>query len=210
MEYNGISIEWDGHASLRFIDEDFTVAVDPYSEVSPEFEADIVLVTHGDVGHFDPEKLEEICTDRTCLVMPESMKDRDVPCHDVEYIEEGEIIDVYGVKVEGVPMYNEDHPRGEGLGYRIVMVSNAFYVAGDTGPIDEIIDLENRVDIAFLPVEGTFTMDFDEAVRSAVRIKPARVVPYHFGKPFFEELNIKPFRTMLEDRNIDCTVLEQD
>ncbi len=208
MEYNSIEIRWDGHASLRFVDDGFTVAVDPYSKVSPGFQADVVLITHDDEGHFDPEQLKDVCGDRTCVVLPESMSDRDVPCMDVEVIEEGEIVDIYGVKIEGIPMYNDEPSREEGLGYRVVMAGNAFYVAGDTGLIDEFYELENRVDMAFLPVEGVYTMDIEDAVQAAVRIKPDVVVPYHYGEPFFDDLNAQPLKTELEDRNISCEILE--
>ncbi len=210
MDHNGIEINWDGHSSVRFVDNGFTVAADPYSEVSPEFEADIVLVTHRDEGHFDPEMLEKVCEDRTCLVVPESMNGLELPCMDVEYIEEGEVVDIYGVEIEAVPMYNDSHDKGEGLGYRIVMDGNAFYIAGDTGLIEEVDDLENRVDVAFLPVDGVFTMDFKEAVKMSVRIRPEVVVPYHYGPPFFEGVNPQSLKAELEDRSIRCEILESE
>lgn len=208
MEYKGIDIRWDGHSSLRFEDNGFTVAVDPYAKVSDSFGADIVLVTHEDDGHFDPEMLEEVCEDRTCLVLPRCMDHLEVPCKDVEYIEEGEVLDIYGVEIEAVPMYNEYHERGKGFGYRFVMDNNSFYVAGDTGLIDEVGDLEKRVDVAFLPVDGKFTMDVEEAVKMAVRIRPEKVVPYHYGEPFFKDVNIKSFSGELEDRSIKCEIID--
>lgn len=210
MEYDSITIRWDGHASLRFIDNGFTVAVDPYSSVSPGFEADIVLITHKHEGHFDPGKLEQVCGDGTCVVVPESISDSEIPCSDVEVIEEGETIDVYNVEVEAVPMYNEHHDRGEGVGYRFVMAGNRFYVAGDTELIEEVHDLEGRVDVAFLPIDGVYTMNIEEAVQLAARIKPEIVVPYHYGEPFFGEKNTQPLETALEDRSVRCEVLEPE
>lgn len=212
IEYNGFEIYWDGHASVRVVDEGFTVAVDPFDSVSPDFEADLVLVTHSDAGHFDPEKLKELCSDGTCVVVPDTINAQDIPCSDVETVKEDDIIDIFGITVETVPMYNEHHKRGEGFGYRFEMRGYSFFAAGDTGLIDEFFSLENRVDVAFLPVEGEYTMDVDDAIQSAVRIKPDLVVPYHYGEPFFSDksIDLKAFRNELEDRNIGCNIMEKE
>lgn len=207
--YRGLEIFWDGHASIRAVDDGFTVAVDPFSEVSPDFQADIVLVTHEDEGHFDRDKLDDLCGSGTVLVLPESMKEVDVPCMDVEYLKEGEVVDIYNVEVEATPMYNSHHERDEGVGYRFVMDGRSIYVAGDISLMDEAAELEGRVDVAFLPVEGSFTMDVEEAIKMAVRIKPEAVVPYHYGEPFFtnREIDLRGLKAELEDRNIKCEIL---
>ncbi|MFB6190581.1 MAG: MBL fold metallo-hydrolase, partial [Candidatus Nanohaloarchaea archaeon] len=188
-EYNGIEIRWDGHASLRFRDHGFTVAVDPFGQVSPGFKADIVLITHADKGHYDPEKLDEVCGDGTCVVAPESMSDMDIPCRDTEFLAEGDTLDVYSVEIEATPMYSDHHDRGEGVGYRFVMAGNSFYVAGDAGMMEETHELDGRVEVAFLPIDGDFTMDIEDAVKTAKRIRPSAVVPYHYGEPFFPDVN---------------------
>ncbi|MFB6207757.1 MAG: MBL fold metallo-hydrolase [Candidatus Nanohaloarchaea archaeon] len=211
LEYNGFEIFWDGHASVRIVDEGFTVAVDPYSEVSPDFTADLVLLTHDEEGHYDRGKIRDVATGRTCVVAPSSMDSEDIPVDDVEYIREGEHLDVFGIEIEGVPMYNEEHPRGEGLGYRFVMRGNSFYIAGDTGLYREAIELENRVNVAFLPVDGVDTMDVEEAVKLGVKVKPDLVVPYHYGKPFFDSgSDTQAFKAELEDRSLRCEVIEPE
>lgn len=207
MDYNGIEVCWDGHASLRFIDHDFTVAVDPNSAVSPEFEADIVLVTCGEEGYFDQEKIEEICGSSTCVILPKPLEG-EIDCSDVEFIEEGETVDIYNVEIEAIPMYNEHHERGEGNGYRFVMGKNSFYVAGDTGFFEDAQDLENQVGMAFLPIDGEFTMDTEDAVKVAKRMKPSVVVPYHYGEPFLDEVNPRPLKAALSDVNIECIILD--
>lgn len=212
IDDNGLKVFWDGHASVRVSDNGFTVAVDPYSRVSPDFEADIVLVTHQDSGHFDPEVIEEISTPRTVLLLPESMRDVEAPVDDVEYLDIGERIDIYNVEIEGVPMCNEYHERGKGLGYRFVMAETSFYVAGDTGMFDEVMDLEGRVDYAFLPIEGEYTMDVEEASGMAVKIKPKVTVPYHYGPPFFDDkdVDLRGFKVELERRNLECRFMEEE
>lgn len=210
LEYDGFELFWYGHASIRVRDEGFNVAVDPFSQVTSDFDADLILVTHADEGHYDSEMIEELCNGRTCVVVPESMEDEDIPSRDVEFIAEGEAIDVFGIEIEAVPMYNEHHPRGEGIGYRFEMRGKNFYVAGDTGLMDESRGLEGRVDVAFLPIEGVYTMDVEDAVKTAVRIKPDITVPYHFGGPFFDDLevDVQDFAAELEERSLQPEILE--
>lgn len=210
LNYEGFEIHWDGHASVRIKDEGFTLAVDPFGRVSPDDEVDLVLITHSDVGHYDPGLLEKICSGRTCVVVPESMEEERIPCQDVEYISSGEVIDVYGIQIESVPMYNQEREHSEGTGYRFVMRETCFYVAGDTGLIDEAYDLEGRVDVAFLPVDGEYTMDIDEAVKMSVRIKPEITVPYHYGEPFFTDgaTDLRALKAELNDRNLRCETIQ--
>jgi L-ascorbate metabolism protein UlaG (beta-lactamase superfamily) len=210
VEFNGLNVFWDGHASVRVVDDGFTVAVDPFSQCSTDFDADIVLVTHSDGGHFDRDALEKVKTDKTVFIFPPSFDE--VAFRGAEYLKEGETIDVYGVEIEAVPMYNDEHARGEGIGYRFSMDGTSFYVAGDTGLTDEMRDLENRVDMAFFPIEGDYTMDVSEAVRAAVRVKPDVAVPYHYGEPFFPdaERNAHEFMAELEDRNISCEIMSPE
>lgn len=212
LEYRGLDVYWDGHASVRINDEEFTVAVDPFKKVNSDYQADIVLITHEHSGHFDRQAIEDVQGPRTVLVAPESMREEDFPVRDVEFISESETLDIYGVEIEAVPMFNDDHKRGEGVGYRFVMGESAFYVAGDTGLQDELRDLENRVNVTFLPVDGMYTMDVEEAIKAAVRIKPEIAVPYHYGKPFFEdiEVDLRGFEAELVERNIGVRVLDSE
>lgn len=212
LDYRDFKVFWDGHASVRVEDDGFTVAVDPYSKVNTDFTADIILLTHDDAGHYDPEALEQVEGPRTVLVAPESMKDKDFPVRDVEYIAEGEHLDIYSVEIEAVPMFNKHHERGNGVGYRFVMRDKAFYVAGDTGLQDELRELENRVNVAFLPVEGVYTMEVEEAIKAAVKVKPDIAVPYHYGRPFFQdvEVDLRGFEAELVERNIGVEVLDSE
>ena len=210
LEYGDFDVFWDGHASVHVSDNGFTVAVDPYSRVDTDFTADIVLITHSDEGHYDEEALEQVCCDRTVFVCPESMDD--IPFPDTECLKEGEHIDIYNVEVEAVPAYNDHHTRGEGVGYRFVLGDTSFYAAGDTGLTEEMMGLERRVDLAFLPIEGEYTMDVGDAVQAAVRVKPKLAIPYHYGQPFFpgKGPEAKEFRAELLDRNIKCELLREE
>jgi L-ascorbate metabolism protein UlaG (beta-lactamase superfamily) len=208
LDFNGLKVHWDGHGAVRVNDQGFTVAVDPFSEVCPDFEADIVLVTGGsDETHFDKEMLDSICNNRSCVVLPESLNGQEVPCIDVEYIKEGETIDVYNVEIEAVPARSKREVSE--LGYCFTMAGNTFYVSGDTSLIDEAFELEGLVDVAFLPCDGV-SLELEEIVKLAVRIKPEVVVPYLYGDPLLGTVDIRALQAELEDRSIRCELLESE
>ncbi|MDW7681612.1 MAG: MBL fold metallo-hydrolase, partial [bacterium] len=53
------------------------------------------------------------------------------------------------------------------------------YHAGDTDFIPEMKFL--KVDIALLPVSGTFVMTAEEAIEAANTFRPEIVIPMHYG-----------------------------
>ena len=55
------------------------------------------------------------------------------------------------------------------------------YHAGDTDLIPEMKDL-GEIDVAMLPMGGTFTMDVDEMIQAANIIKAKVTVPMHYKR----------------------------
>jgi len=47
------------------------------------------------------------------------------------------------------------------------------------------------IDVALLPIGGTFTMDIQEAVETAIAIKPKVVIPMQILKPILKNSRIK-------------------
>ncbi len=64
------------------------------------------------------------------------------------------------------------------------------YHAGDTDVIPEMGEL-GAVDVALLPIGGTFTMDTQDAVDAAIAINPGIVIPMHYLKADPEEFKNK-------------------
>jgi L-ascorbate metabolism protein UlaG (beta-lactamase superfamily) len=73
------------------------------------------------------------------------------------------------------------HHKGNGVGYVLSIGGKRIYHAGDTDLIPEMKTL-GGVDLAMLPIGGTFTMDTKEAVEAALVIKPNAVIPMHCKK----------------------------
>ena len=59
------------------------------------------------------------------------------------------------------------------------MEGSKYYIAGDTDITEE--NKKVKCDVAFVPVGGTYTMDFKEAAHLINEIKPKIAVPIHYG-----------------------------
>ena len=83
-----------------------------------------------------------------------------------------------------VPAYNIDkkfHPRANNwLGWTVELAGKRIYYAGDTDLTPDMAGLA-RIDLALLPVGGTYTMDAETAAEAVAKFNPARVMPYHWG-----------------------------
>ncbi len=90
---------------------------------------------------------------------------------------------VEGIKFETIPAYNTNkkfHPKENGwVGYIIEIKGIRYYIAGDTDITEE--NKKVKCDIAFVPVGGTYTMDFKEAASLINEIKPKVAIPIHYG-----------------------------
>ena len=105
-----------------------------------------------------------------------------------------------------MPAYNVDkqfHPREKNwLGFIVTIGDRRIYHAGDTDLIPEMAGLE--VDVALLPVSGTYVMTADEAVAAAKRIRPGTAVPMHYNAIVGSDADADAFRKGLEG---ECEVV---
>ncbi len=166
--------------------------IDPY-RVSPDApKADLILVTHGHYDHFSPQDIERLTQKGTVLVAPAAVAER--VTGRVISIAPGELLDdelVRGVGVAAIAAYNTSKRNAEGqvfhppeagyVGYDLNVRGERLYHAGDTDVIPEM-DAVAGVDVALLPVSGTYVMTADEAAEAARRIAPRVAVPMHWGE----------------------------
>jgi L-ascorbate metabolism protein UlaG (beta-lactamase superfamily) len=185
------SLEWLGHSGFRIRTREGVIYIDPY-RVKDGPEADLILITHGHYDHFSPQDVERLSNKRTWLVGPAAVAER--VSGQVHSIAPGEMLEdeiVRGVHVSALAAYNTSkrnpegavfHPREAGwLGYELNIRGERLYHSGDTDVIPEM-DSVAGVDVALLPVSGTYVMTAEEAAEAARRIQPGTAVPMHWGE----------------------------
>ena len=72
----------------------------------------------------------------------------------------------------------KQHKQGVGVGYILEINGTRIYHAGDTDVIPDMKKI-GKIDIAMLPIGGTFTMNPKEAIEAIEIIKPTIVIPMH-------------------------------
>ncbi|MHB1253799.1 MAG: MBL fold metallo-hydrolase [Candidatus Humimicrobiaceae bacterium] len=148
-------------------------------------EADIILVTHHHQDHIKTVTLNRLAKKNTIIFAPS--KCAKLIGRSFEEIKPNDEHKVGKIKIKAVYAYNTPtgnstrkvHHRGECVGYLLTMDGKTIYHAGDTDVIPEMKEF-GEVDIAFLPIGGTFTMDIQEAAEAVLIIKPKLVIPMHF------------------------------
>ena len=199
-------IVWLGHDCFR-IDAEKTIYFDPY-EISSGPKADIILITHDHFDHCSPDDVAKIQGPDTVIVTEKDSAKK--LSGDVRVINPGETLDIGGVPIKAVPSYNTDkdfHPKKNAwVGFIVDIEGVKLYHAGDTDFISEMNDF--TVDIALLPVSGTYVMTADQAVKAALAINPKIAIPMHYGSIVGDENDAVKFKNALEGK-VDVVILEK-
>lgn len=194
-------IRWLGHDGFEIAAEGITLIIDPF-QVEGERKADVILVTHAHYDHCSVDDITRLLKPTTVIVTePESAEKLGAVCNDIRVVGPGDSLTVGGVPIEAVRAYNVDkdfHPKSKNwLGFIVTVDGTRIYHSGDTDLIPEMGDLV--VDIALLPVSGTYVMTADEAVEAARRIMPKIAVPMHYDSIVGSSADAERFAGALGD-----------
>ena len=174
------------HSSIR-MSKNKIIYIDPFKIDKNYNDADIVFITHDHYDHYSEEDIDKIISENTTIIVPEGLLTKilrkGINKNTVITVEPNKEYMVQGIKFETIPAYNTNktfHPKeNDWVGYIITLDGIRYYIAGDTDITEE--NRKVKCDVAFVPVGGTYTMDFKEAAQLINEIQPKITVPIHYG-----------------------------
>lgn len=202
--YKSVNVHWLGHDSIVLAGSK-TLVIDPF-KAKGNFKADLLLISHEHSDHLSEEDMRRFSGPSTVIVAPKICEDALKRfSNEKKFVAPGSKLDVKGVAIEAVPAYNIDkfrepgkvfHPKQDGrVGYVITLDGAKFYHAGDTDATPELKALD--VDVAFLPVSGTYVMTATEAAEAAKSMKVKVAVPFHWGAIVGSKADAETFKKIL-------------
>lgn len=206
MEYKNITLQKLNHAAFK-IKNNKVIYLDSFKIPEGAEKADLILISHEHFDHCSPDDLKKLVSPQTTLITIPLCKDKlsGLAVKEIRYVKPGDSLEAQGVKVEVVPAYNINKFRSPGIpfhppadnkvGFVIEVDGVRIYHAGDTDNIPEMQNLKN-IDLALLPVSGTYVMTAEEAAEAVKIIKPQIAIPMHYGNIVGTEEDAKKFKEM--------------
>ena len=188
-------IRWHGHSCFEIGKEnETTIVTDPHDGKSigikpPAVVGDIVLMSH---DHFDHNS------------------DRIVQGLEKKLVTKAGNHMIKGISITGISSYHDEEEgkkRGENIIFKFEVDGVKFCHLGDLGELldEEQLSKIGDVDVLFVPVGGTFTLDAKGAWKVIKAIKPRVIVPMHFRVGGLS-LSIAPVDGFLERAKQDLIV----
>jgi L-ascorbate metabolism protein UlaG (beta-lactamase superfamily) len=196
-----INVQWLNHASFRITHGETVIYIDPWKLTESPCDATMVLVSHSHHDHYSASDIGKVSGLDTKLVASADVISQEGKG---QAIKPGETIQSNGVSITAVAAYNPNkqfHPKANNwLGFVIEIDSKRIYYAGDTDMTDEMKSLKD-IDLALLPVGGTYTMNAAEAAEAVNYFKPDQAVGYHWGDIIGSKSDAEEF-----SKSADCKV----
>ena len=168
-------------SAFRIQSGDTVVYVDPH-RITEGPQADLILITHEHFDHMDPSAISALDQPETVIIANERIVKELTGRVSGKLVamKEGDTASQKGIEVKAVAGYNSFHPRGFNQGYVFKVGDQTIFHAGDTDRVPEWAHL-GPIDVALLPIGGTYTMAEEEAAEAVRMIRPKVTIPMHYG-----------------------------
>lgn len=163
-----LQIRWHGHACFEITNE-LTLVTDPHDGKSigipaPSVTGDIILVSH---DHYDHNSVKTVEKEGSKVITDERKRN------------------ISNVEIRGIESFHDEchgEKRGANIIFKFTMGDITFCHLGDLGHEldEETVQKIGDVDILFIPIGGTFTVDAEHAWNIINMIKPKIAVPMHY------------------------------
>jgi len=201
-----------GHSTILIKRDNINIYVDPYNINEYCDIGDIIFITHNHYDHFSESDIKKIKKDNTIIVITDDLYDSVLNLgfsdQNIIVVSPNENYKIHNIKFKTIPAYNLNknfHPREKNwVGYIIEINKIKYYIAGDTD-----VTLENKkvkCDVAFIPVGGTFTMNYQEAAALINEIEPKIAIPIHYGILVGSKEDALNFKKYIKD-DINCEIM---
>ena len=172
---------------------------DPYKIEKETKGAELIFITHPHYDHFDIESINKIINKDTVIIIPNDEKlKKELKDYQIKIVIPNKEYKIKNIKFKTIPAYNinkQYHKKDYNwLGY-IIELDKIYYIMGDTDNIKEASKI--KCDHLFIPIGGTYTMNYKEAANLTNIIKPKTVTPIHYGSIVGNKEDGKKFENLL-------------
>lgn len=189
-----MDITYIGHSTVEVRMGNRTILMDPWFEASPRElqrlvppafkqeqirKADIILISHDHFDHLDKVNVPAIA-ERTFaqVVGPrDALSQLSLSERQKVGVDEGDSFQLLDVDIEVVKAVHPQCPHP--VGFIIRKGGQSFYFAGDTYDYYDMSRIS--VDLALLPIGGTYTMDILSAIKALKQLRARFVIPIHYN-----------------------------
>ncbi len=198
------------HSSIK-INKGVIIYFDPFKIDKEYHDANIIFITHSHYDHYSEEDILKVRNETTRVVAPIDLLDNLLTLgftkESIIIVKPNENYNVNGLTFKTMPAYNTNknfHPKSNNwVGYLLTLNDTIYYIAGDTDITEE--NKQVRCDVAFVPIGGTYTMDYKEAAELINEIKPKIAVPTHYAAIIGTKIDGENFAKLL-DSDIECKI----
>lgn len=168
-----MEIKHIGHSCFEIKGKNVTIVTDPYSEEIglklPKLKASIITVSHDHYDHGNVSAVDGLNPEKKPFVV------KNAGGYEIE-----------GVLIEGFQAFHDDEEgkkRGVNNIYDFKIDGINICHLGDLGGdlSEQQIEELDGVDILFVPVGGTYTIDAEKATKVINKIEPRIVIPMHYA-----------------------------